>query len=121
MRGDKPRGSLPTHSSLLTFVSLFHHHHVYVAILYFYLVNRGGLSGGHADGAAVANVEFGAVSWAGDRMLDERAFAERAVIVRADVVDAVKVAAGVNQNDDVIIDFEPRVCLDRERRSLWQL
>src|SRR5262249_54733390 len=63
----------------------------------------------HRQGPAGAGVEVGSRPASGDRMVVEAAFRERAAIVRADVVDAKKLAIDAKEHDDSILDLQQRL------------
>ena len=62
--------------------------------------------GGHGQRFAGADVELGAMSWAGNGVIIEPTVAQRAAVVGADVVDAKELPADVHQHHDAIFNLQ---------------
>ena len=62
--------------------------------------------GGHGQRAAVADVELGAVPRAGDRVVVQLPFAQRAAVVRADIVEREYVLTHAQEHDYPVVDFD---------------
>ena len=66
-----------------------------------------GLVAGHRHGIARADVEFCPVPWTGDGVLFGIywAITKWSAIVRADIVERIKVPSGMNQNNKSVVDL----------------
>ena len=86
----------------------------------FDFVGHGGLGGRHGQGPAVADVELRPVPRAGDRKAVQLPFAQRAAVVRADVVERVELARRRGTRRPAARRPRRSAGRDREFRRPWR-
>lgn len=74
-----------------------------------HLVGQRVHSGRHRQGLAAADIELSPVPRAGDGMVVELPLRQRPAVVRADIVQAEKLAADLHQDDDPLIDLQQQL------------
>jgi len=85
---------------------VFYYLYVNHAIFNLYLVRAGWFGGGHGDSGSATDVELGAMPRTNKAMSFEFSVAQRAAVVGAEVIDAIKLAVEVNQHHDPVVDLD---------------